>query len=732
MPPGAIDPLSGAGRHNPRSFMVSQQERSGLHETGVVLVTRLLGVFAGIATQICLAWFLAPTGRGEFAVCTTFAVLLGALAGLGFDRAVQYHMVSGGISRSEAIGLALVTVALNSLLAIAIGWFVIDLPIGFFDKATAADFRVALLLVPAVALSTALSLLLDGARLYRAGAAVATVTSLANLLLIVLLVELAGLGVGGAVLSWVLASAAGCALQLRLLNARPSLPGMATGRNVASYASRYYLARLGNVINVEIGLIVLAMIATTSEIGLYSAASVLIGKLMIGPQALSTVVLPRVGGSPDGQSQLVARTCRISSIFLAAGLSALALLAPVIVPLALSPSFAPAVPVVWMLALGVWARGLTMPITSYFVGIDRPGLISILTTLELLLGIIFMVPAYRLHGIAGAALGGSAAYLVVAAARVFWFRRLSGGTAPMVWFARREDWRYLLDAVDRVLGIPPSTRGLVDREEGVGNQHGAERLTRVLPDRVIKQQVSDRVAHELLKTRLGAKIGAECGSYRVPELLDDGISVTSIAFLRLGDATPLWHFLCRRPSFTTRIDVVRRAAAALADVHAHLTLPESERVEIDEQWWLAGRERPVALHGDYTAFNLLLTDAGRALWVTDWATSDVLGRKATVGPGSLEVAWFVASLFFQSHCGLRRVPGRERLAGEFVDEYCRKRSVDRSAVLRYLALFAAKMTRLRPPLRVRLRRVRHELLAEPALLLFAQRAARHAAAGGGR
>ena len=105
--------------------MDSPKERSGLHETGVVLATRMLGVIAGIGTQICLAWFLAPTGRGEFAVCTTFAVLLGALAGLGFDRAVQYHMVSGGISRSEAVGLALTTVALNSLLALVIGWFVV-------------------------------------------------------------------------------------------------------------------------------------------------------------------------------------------------------------------------------------------------------------------------------------------------------------------------------------------------------------------------------------------------------------------------------------------------------------------------------------------------------------------------------------------------------------------------------------------------------------------------------
>ena len=724
--------MSEAGRRTPRGFMDSPKERSGLHETGVVLATRMLGVIAGIGTQICLAWFLAPTGRGEFAVCTTFAVLLGALAGLGFDRAVQYYMLSGSISRSQAVGLALTTVALNSLLALVIGWFVVDLPISFFDKATVADFRLALLLVPPVALSTALALLLDGARLYRAGAVVAAVIAAANLLLILLLVDIAGLGVGGAVLSWVLSSAAGCVLQLRFIGVRPSLPGTAIGRNVASYASRYYLARLGNVVNVEIGLIVLAMIATTAEIGLFSAASVLIGKLMIGPQALATVVLPRVGGSPDGQPQLVARACRISSTFLAVGLAALALLAPVIVPLALSPSFAQAVPIVWMLAPGVWARGLTMPITSYFVGFDRPGLVSTLTMLELILGILLMVPAYGWYGITGAALGGSAACLAVSAARVFWFRRLSAGAAPAIWFARREDWRYLLDAVERVLGIPRSTRGLDDGRGEGGNRHGVERITRVLVDRVVKEQSPDRVAQELLRTRLGTEIGAERGSYRVPELLFDSTTATSIAFRRLRDATPLWHFLRGSDSLSRRHDIMRKAAAALADVHAQLRLPDAERVEIGEEWWLGRRERPVALHGDYTAFNLLLTDGGEALWVTDWATSDVLGGRATIGPAELEVSWFVLSLFVQSHVGLRRIPGRAELADEFVDEYCRRRLLDPSAVWGYLELFAEKMTRDRPRLRVRLRRVRHELPAEPALLRFARRAARRAVGRGPR
>ena len=49
---------------------------------------------------------------------------------------------------------------------------------------------------------------------------------------------------------------------------------------------RYYVARLGNVLNLQIGMIVMAWVAPQEEIGLFAAASVLISRVMVIPDSI--------------------------------------------------------------------------------------------------------------------------------------------------------------------------------------------------------------------------------------------------------------------------------------------------------------------------------------------------------------------------------------------------------------------------------------------------------------
>lgn len=691
----------------------------GISDTGVVFATRVLGVIAGVATQACLAWFLAPVGRGEFAVCSTFAVLLGAVFGLGFDRAIQYQLIAGRMSRPDAVGLAITTALVNALVAAGVGWYVVEWPIAFFDKASLESFRLALLIVPGVSLFTALGLLMDGLRMFRGAAVVMAVYAAANVVLIVLLVDVLSWGVSGAITAMVLASIGGIGMQLYFLQTRPSLPVLRSQRMTLSYAARYYLARLGNVVNVEIGLIVLAVVASAREIGLFAAASVVIGKVMMLPQTLATVVLPRVGQAFDGRPELVARACRFSSLFVAAGLVAVAVAAPVLVPLLLSPAFAEVVPLVWLLALGTWARGVTLPISSYFIGINRPGLISQLTLFELASNVALIGPTYVLLGLNGAALGATLAYLISHGARIFVFARLSGFPKSQVWMPRSSDLRELVGILDRYLGHAVPARGIFTSIETADSEGAVSRQTILLPDKIVKRQPASLVELEVAKTRAGAALGVRCGMFCVPDVLTGDPAAGAIVFKRIPEAVSLWEFLRIARARQPAASVMKTVAAALASIHAGLALESRYAIGLPGKWRLSTDSHVVWLHGDFTAFNLLLTDSGRTLWVTDWATSDVIGSDVTVGSPLMDVAWFVGSLFFESHFGARRIAGRDQLASIFIAEYCRCTDVDIADATTYLKAFSDAILTMRPRTYERLRAFRQELIGGLALNRFA-------------
>lgn len=408
-------------------------------EAGVVVGTRVLGVLAGVVSQIWLARFLAPEGRGAYAVCATFALVVSVIFGLGIDRAIQYHLIVKRFGKADALGMSLLLTVLCSLFAIPAGWYLVELPFSYFDKAPVEVFRLSLVLIPVITLQFVLTLILDGIRLYRFGAIQTAVTSILNVALIILLTSTLDLGVPGAIAAWALSASASAVMQVVYLRVMPRLPSLALQIKVVSYAGRFFFARLGNVVNLEFGMLILGWLASGVEVGLFAAASALVLRTMLLPQALSTVILPHVGEAMDGSPDLVARTCRATGLMLAIGLGVLALVAPVIIPMALSDAFEDAVPLILLLSIGAWARGTTLPLASFFIGINRPGVVSITTVFELACNAALIGPMYVYWGIRGAAVGVAIAYVLTSFLRVAFFRAVSGHKSLGIWLVTTGD-----------------------------------------------------------------------------------------------------------------------------------------------------------------------------------------------------------------------------------------------------------------------------------------------------
>ena len=424
---------------------------SGARDTAITFFTRVSVMAASLGIQSALAWFLGPAGRGSYAVCILFAMLLGVVFTFSVDRAGQYFVASGRTSVTDGVVATLFTVLVGSLVGVGVGYALIGSGAEFFAKASTASFRLALILVPLNVMSDSLVLLLMGIKRFGWMSRMAITRVLVHLGATLVLVWGFGLGVPGALIALMLGNLVAILMGVSLIRREFGLSvsrlNLRYCSAMLSYGARYWVANLSNQVHFRIGTIVLAWFVTSVEIGLFAAASGLVARVLVVPDAIEGALLPRVASDPQGRPELVARVARLS--FLVCGL----LLAVVVIvsrPLVLvlfSRSFLPAVPLFGIIALGVFLRSGSKVLMPYFMGIDRPAVCSWAVGLATVVNLGVLLVLLPVVGLPGAAWAMTAGYVVSTLVLAITFRRASGLGFRETWLPRREDASFLLGVV---------------------------------------------------------------------------------------------------------------------------------------------------------------------------------------------------------------------------------------------------------------------------------------------
>ncbi len=416
---------------------------SGGKETLIVLTSQLWMLAVGLGTQSVLAWMLGPAGRGEYAVCMLFGGIFGVIFTFGTDRAAQYFVMSKEQSLSQGGSVGIIAAMCGSALAIAIGFALIHSPISFFQKADTAAFMTALALIPLTVLSTTLELLLAGLRRFGMLGFVMVLQSSATLIFIVGLVDVFGLGVHGALLAQVASSVLEVCLVLWALHVscgfRLILPQRSHFLQIVSYGRRYYMARIGIMIDSGLGIFVMAMFATREEIGLFAAVSTLVLKVFVFANSVETALLPRIASDPTGRPELVAQCVRLTALFTGVVVTGIVALSFPIVSILLSPKFVSAVPLIWILAPGVIIYSGSQIMMTFFRGTDRPGICSLVVWVGLGVTVLALVVLYPLIGMPAAAWATTLGYASRAIVLFESYRRVSGQRAIDVLRFQRTD-----------------------------------------------------------------------------------------------------------------------------------------------------------------------------------------------------------------------------------------------------------------------------------------------------
>ena len=436
---------------------------SMLRDFGATFGSRMVVMVIGLGTQSCLAWFLEPSGRGAYAVCLVFAALLSLVFMLGSDVACIYYVASKKFSLSQGVVQAVISGAMGSVLAVAAGLVLLQLPLEFREKADRGSFHLALASIPIAFYAGTFYNLFVALGDFGWMAGVSLVTAVCQLALILLLVPGLGLGVNGALGAMIANHVLTIFIALAVFRRRRGLawvkPTVAGLWDTLRYGVRYYVGKVSNEVNLQMGTIVLSLFATREAIGLFDMAAQLTSRALTVPDSLATVLIPRVAGDPKGRPEQVAQCSRVALLVCGILLVLLLVLAPWVVPILFSPKFIPSVPLIQILTAGVLVRSASKIFATYLVCTNRPGIASVATAAGMVVNLGLLVGLMPVIGLAGAAVAMTGNYLISSAILTAAFHRASRMGLREAWRPRRSDWAELLGRLWRRVRGRPATAG---------------------------------------------------------------------------------------------------------------------------------------------------------------------------------------------------------------------------------------------------------------------------------
>jgi O-antigen/teichoic acid export membrane protein len=423
----------------------------GMRDTVLTLVARVATAGIAFGWHILLARLLDPEGRGSYAVCVQYASLLTVIFMLGVDSGSLYYVAAGKLTASEGAMTLLIYTLLASAVAVPVGFLLMHTGWEYFQKAEPLSFYIMVATIPLAFYSSSLIFFLTSLREFSWYVILSISQSVLSVVALLVFVWLLGWGVNGALAVAITLEIAGLAVAWTVLRRRHGLrwlwPTRDSLRKVLGFGIRYYFGKVSNLVNFQLGTLVLAFFAGEAEIGLFAFGLTLVERVQLVPDTLTTVLMPRVSSDAKGRVELVTQCNRIVIVLTGAALVGLAVFAQPLFTLVV-PRFLPAVIIMWILVPGVWIRCASKLFVPYLHSQNRVGVTSIAVAAGAVVNIAVLVGLMPYLGIQAAALSVVGNYLVSATILVVAFHRVSGMSVREAWLPRRSDLAWFWQAFE--------------------------------------------------------------------------------------------------------------------------------------------------------------------------------------------------------------------------------------------------------------------------------------------
>jgi len=406
--------------------------------------SRFALVVFGLGTGIITARLLGPHDRGLFAVLLLLPQTLVSFAKMGVAQANVYYIRRRDASVSAVASNALVLCVVISGLVLAVCWLAGDWFLAPFTKG--ADGRsvwLALALVPFIMVeSYFLSILqaVEDFSAYNLQSIYKAVFGFAGI--VVALLVFNGRLWAALVSQVTVIAAANVWLLYRVSRVAPF--GMRwdgrVGRGTLAFGVKSYLQTLAAHLHYRIDLYLIAYFLNPAQVAFYSIAVNMTNPILQIPDAVGTVIFPKLAGSSVASAQArTAVTCRHTLFATIVATAVYATIGSHVLTLAYGDRYAPAIRPMLMMLPGIIMISLYQILTRNFTSQNRQQVnivaagvaLGVNTTLNLIL-----IPRF---GIIGAAASTAVSYSLAAIMLLLLFVRESGGSVRATILIRGED-----------------------------------------------------------------------------------------------------------------------------------------------------------------------------------------------------------------------------------------------------------------------------------------------------
>ncbi len=381
-----------------------------------------------LPAAILIARLAGPAGKGVLATVTTVANYAVLLTAIGLDTALVHFaarrlFTPSVLTRTGLIwsGTAGVAAYFASIAAYAVG---------FDSGGLLIWIAIALAQIPILLASSLLLAVMRGVGRIREASAVTAAGGAVRLLLAIIavafraelplllifnLLGVLGLGLG----SWLVVRRAGLTRHVEGVrcSALPSL---------LRFGARVQVGGILQGFNYRLDLLLVAAMLGASSVGQYSTAVLVAEFLWIAPAVTGAVLQERIAAEPNAGRSLTPTAARITSFLLGCAVAALFLVSEPLVVLLFGPAFRPAAEAIRGLLPGIWALGLWKVLINDLIGRGFPGAQTLSAGAAAAATVLLDILLIPKHGIVGASLASSLAYMCALLVALSAYSRLVG------------------------------------------------------------------------------------------------------------------------------------------------------------------------------------------------------------------------------------------------------------------------------------------------------------------
>lgn len=413
-----------------------------------VSMARVIALAAFLVTNILIARYLGPEGKGLAAIFTAVPNLVGVIAALGMDKSSAY-MIGKQLHGEDAIlsGL-MIGAAASTLCAIALSgaYFLVSWSEGY----TALTVMLTMGVVVAATLQRLMNGVMLGRRLVSLFSVTRWLPQALQALVVLATILLATLAVNDIIVGMLVGFAAAVIYSLIALSRRISFSfrfDRACFKLLLSYGVVVSIADFLVFLNYKIQIFVLQAVSTVEQVGLFSLGQNFGELLWQAPGMMSAVILSRSANAADpvAFSHKIGVLLRLS-LLVCAGLGIMIGVACLIgIPIVFGPAFAPSSLVYFMLLPGVVAIITFKILASDLVGQGKARMTALIMAPSVALNIGLGLALIPLWGAIGAAMAATVTYLAISVAVVTLYSRKMGQPVRAFLTPRADDLAFLVE-----------------------------------------------------------------------------------------------------------------------------------------------------------------------------------------------------------------------------------------------------------------------------------------------